>query len=188
MLELITDRTQADEDRAEYLWTKDYDDMTAEEKAEWDSGLKGAYNASDLNRVESAVGYLAGVLRALPAELKEYAASLGVGWDGIFSPPYDPEDMEPETKTDWTDSGEPSPEDMARYLGNVVKLRNALSYATDELPEGMDDLTWQGANAIEKALTALDGAIALFREEMETLMENTAAAWLYSGEIYSGEV
>lgn len=188
VVSLITDRTAADKRRAEYLAGLDYADMTEAEKAEWDSDLKGAYNASDLNRVESAVDYLAGALRDLVAGLKAYAAERDVGWDAIFAPPFDPEEMHPETKQDWKAEDIQTPEDMARYLGNVKMLRGSLDYDTPALPEAMDDLTWQGANAIEQALKDLDGAIILFRGDMQILIENTAAAWFYSGEIYTGEV
>lgn len=185
---LITDRTEADAQRAIYLAGLDYSAMTEAEKAEWDSDLKGAYNASDLNRVESAVEYLAGLLRELPPELQAYAAGKNVAWDAAFTPPYDPADMNPGTKTDWVKSDIPTPADMSRYLGNVKSLKNALSYATDPLPDNMDNLTWQGANAIERALKALDGAIILFRGDIKILIDNTAAAWFYSGEVYTGEV
>lgn len=60
LLNLITDRTQADIDYAVRLSQKGWSGMTAEEKADWESGLKGAYNASDLNRVGNAVVYVAG--------------------------------------------------------------------------------------------------------------------------------
>lgn len=188
VVSLITDRTEADKRRAIYLAGIDYADMSDEEKAEWDSDMKGAYNASDLNRVESAVDYLAGVLRELVAGLKAYAAEKGVGWDVIFAPPFDPADINPETKTDWTEKDLPTPEDMARYLSNVELLRNALVYDTDELPNGMDNLSIQGANAIERALKNLDSAIILFRGDIQILIDNTAAAWFYSGEIFTGEV
>ena len=48
---LITDRTEADFDRAKALAAKGWDDMTDDEKAEWRANPKGAYNVSDLNRV-----------------------------------------------------------------------------------------------------------------------------------------
>lgn len=188
VLGLITDRTEADVRRVVYLAARDYAAMSEEEKAEWDGEMKGAYNASDLNRVESAVDYLAGTLRDLVAGLKAYAAERDVGWDVIFAPPFDPEEMYPETKQDWQAEDIQTPEDMARYLGNVKMLRESLDYDTPALPEAMDDLTWQGANAIERALKNLDSAIILFRGDMQILIENTAAAWFYSGEINSGEV
>ena len=56
---LITDRTAADVARVEELATKGFAAMTADERAEWLGGMKGAYNASDLNRVGAALNYLA---------------------------------------------------------------------------------------------------------------------------------
>ena len=58
MLNLITDRTQADVDRVQYLASVGWENMTDAEKAEWSTPLKGAYNASDLNRVGAAVTYI----------------------------------------------------------------------------------------------------------------------------------
>lgn len=59
---LITDRTQADVNRWQALHDKGYGGMTAAELDQWRSGtLKGAYNASDLNRVTSAMKHLAGL-------------------------------------------------------------------------------------------------------------------------------
>ena len=63
LLNLITDRTQADVDCVRQLAAKGWAAMTAEERAAWNGGLKGAYNASDLNRVGSAVEYVANRLR-----------------------------------------------------------------------------------------------------------------------------
>lgn len=48
---LITDRTQADVTRWKTLHDKGWFRMSPEEKVEWSSGLKGTYNATDLNRV-----------------------------------------------------------------------------------------------------------------------------------------
>lgn len=188
VVSLITDRTAADVRRVTYLAGLDYADMTEEEKAEWDSDLKGAYNAGDMNRVESAVDYLAKALLDMLGGLKAYAAEKGVGWDKIFAPPFDPNNMQPDTKTDWKESDSPTPEDMARYLSNVKLLRSALVFDTEALPDSMNDLTWSGANAIEKALERLDAEIILFRGDMEIMIDNTAASFFYSGEIYSGEV
>lgn len=58
---LVTDRKQSDLNRAKALAAIGWGDMTAEERAEWDTGLKGAYNAKDLNRVTSACLYLSGL-------------------------------------------------------------------------------------------------------------------------------
>jgi len=58
----ITDRTQADVDRAKYLMEKGYENFTPEEKAEWDAGLKGCLNRSDLERILNNIELLAEVL------------------------------------------------------------------------------------------------------------------------------
>lgn len=67
---LITDRTQADVDRAKYLnglwdpralqWKG-----TPQERAEWEAGPRGAYSFSDMNRVTQAAAYLIGKLEEL---------------------------------------------------------------------------------------------------------------------------
>lgn len=62
---LITNRTQADVERVKALAAKGFAGMTAAEQAEWLAGMKGAYNAADLNRVETALNYLAGRLGAI---------------------------------------------------------------------------------------------------------------------------
>ena len=55
---LITDRTQEDVQRWSALAAKGYSAMTEAEKAEWDAGMKGAYNYTDLNRVTACMEYI----------------------------------------------------------------------------------------------------------------------------------
>lgn len=149
---------------------------------------KGTYNASDLNRVGAAVSYLAEILVSLPDDLKSYAESNGVAWDVFFDVPYDPPAYVLTVKTDWVEEDIPTPEQMELYLENAKALRNALDYDTDKLPDVMDNLSWQGANAIEKALEGLDEAITILRDTTKTYLYNTASAWFYSGDLFSGEV
>lgn len=85
---LITDRTEADAKRARYLsglWGPRPGQWcgTSEELAEWDAGLKGAYNAKDLNRVTLAASYLltklGGLGYAIPADtFPAYMVSVSV--------------------------------------------------------------------------------------------------------------
>lgn len=157
-LHLVTDRTRDDVDRAKYLrglWGEDGFNGTSAELAEWMAGLKGAYNAADLNRVESAVAYLRDKLA------EEYGTSVGA-----------------QTKIDWQRGEEPNEADLARYLGNVGKLRAALTLPTEtpELPTDMTELWWYEANDMERVLEIVD----------ET-MTKIKAAWHYSGELYGGE-
>lgn len=134
MLNLITDRTQADVDRVRQLAQKGFGNMTADEKTEWLSGLKGAYNASDLNRVGAAVAYVAWRLTGYG-----YAVSV------------DP-------RQDWQVTDIPTQESMTAYLADVAALRAALTVAADtpEVPEDMERLTWKEANDIEKILVDVD--------------------------------
>lgn len=160
---LITDRTQEDVERAEYLnglWV--YDQATGglrwsgttEELSEWSSGLKGAYNASDLNRVGSAVEYVAG-------RFADYGYAVNV------SP-----------RKDWSMGDIPREADMVKYLSEVEQLRSLVSVlpTTPETPGDMECLSYMEANNIEQILVDLD-----------FLLTNMAAAWYYSGEIYAGE-
>lgn len=56
---LITDRTLADVERVKALRKKGFAAMTSEERSEFLAPVKGAYNATDLNRVQEAMEYLA---------------------------------------------------------------------------------------------------------------------------------
>lgn len=85
---------------------------------------KGAYNYSDLNRVERAV-----------AEISD-RASLGLT-----------------TKTNWTMWDVPTEAEMSRYLGNIVAIKNHFKIAT-ALPSSMNNFTYVHANNIELILSA----------------------------------
>ena len=101
LLNLITDRTQADVDFVRQLAAKGWAAMTAEERAAWKGGLKGAYNASDLNRVGSAVEYVANRLRE-------------AGYIVTVHP-----------RTGWTEEL-PIAQNMYAYLSDVKAIRGVL--------------------------------------------------------------
>ena len=124
---------------------------------------KGSYKASDLNRVGAAMNYVADRLR-------------DVGYDPHINP-----------KTDWKDGEWVTQAAQAVYLGDLAELRKqfTLYETTPEVPPRIlatainsnDGLTYTWANDIEQILMDID-----------TLLTNIAAGWLYSGDIYSGEV
>ena len=124
---------------------------------------KGTYNASDLNRVGAAMNYVADRLKS-------------AGYDPHISP-----------KTDWKNGEWVTPSAQAVYLGDLAELRKqfTLYETTPEVPPRIlatainsnDGLTYTWANDIEQILMDID-----------VLLTNIAAGWLYSGEIYSGEV
>lgn len=133
---LITDRTYADVTRADQLnalWVGGVFTGTTEELAKWFSGLKGAYNATDLNRVGAAVRYLAD-------RLSPYGYVVSVN-----------------PKTNWTVSDIPKPEEMLAYINEVSKVRYVLEISNaPKLPEDGERLSYEEANAIEKVLELID--------------------------------
>lgn len=109
LLNLVTDRTSAD---------------VANKTS------KGIYNATDLNRVETAMDYVA---------------------DKLTDQGYI---MTVTTKTDWAASDIPYDTDMTRYLGNVKKCVDQFckQSTTPALPVNMDGLNHTRANTIEQTL------------------------------------
>ena len=137
LLNLITDRTQKDVDYAARLNAAGWDGMTEDERTAWTLGLKGTYNASDLNRVGNAVNYVAGRLENA----------------GYSAPVY--------PKIDWMESDIPTESSMERYLEGVATIRSTLTVlpGTPDVPEDMVGLTYEEANDIERILLAVDDLI-----------------------------
>jgi hypothetical protein len=212
--DLITDRTQADADRIAELKAKGWRSMTEDERLEWmgaivplrdtygdyvydingdtlyclvpDGVVRGGYNCTDLNRVESAVSYLADALNGLTQAMRDYAAQYGVAWESSWLPDYAPGDLT--TKTNWAMADEPTPEDLDRYIQNIFAL-NTVSEDASDVPKSLQTgLSVSGANAIERLLIAIDGAVKRITAETEDIVQKVQAAYIYSGEIYSGEM
>lgn len=195
--ELVTDRTQEDVDYVVELLKKTADGTATDEEREflYYGPLKGKYTVDDVNRVESAVKFLADELVKLPEFLKEYAASKNVGWSTIYDVPYNPDDYHLVTKTDWDALGQFFGEDIVdendlksseRYLNNVVKLRNAVEYETDKLPQSINRLTYYNANSIEIALQRLYPVIQQIKEQKIRYIDSTGIN-AFSGEYQSGD-
>ena len=133
-MNLIYDRTAEDVERALTLAKKaEAGTLTDAEKTEWLAGMKGCYNASDMNRVEAAV-------QTLAAELN--AAGYAV-------------EVEPQSFAE-TDIIRLS--QWRQYLANVQALRDAYYTLaeTGQLPDAEDRLDYIGANTIEKVLADID--------------------------------
>lgn len=125
-MEFITDRTQYHVTLLKHLQAKGWNNMTSSEKVSWrKEAAKGAYNYTDLNRVESAVA--------------EIAKMMGLNLT---------------TKTDWSLWDIPLKSDMDRYLRNVIAIRDLCpkSMKFPSLPKTMNHLTFEYANNIEKVL------------------------------------
>lgn len=136
---LITDRTQADFERWRTLRDKGYEAMTEEERAEFAGDMKGAYNASDLNRVGVALNYLKDRLTAA-------GYLLGIEFSA---------------REDWTENEIPTAEQFTAYLKAVETIRAALTRkpTTPQTPADVGGLDIQGANDIERILLDVEDQI-----------------------------
>lgn len=92
---------------------------------------KAYYNYTDLNRIELWCEYLARVLNSY-----SYPVSII-------------------TKTDWTMSDFPKAFEIERIRTNISTLKNAY-FSFTKIPENLEYMTWQKANAIEKILQEID--------------------------------
>ena len=138
LLTLITDRTAADVAEAKRLRDKLLagEALTDEDFARYSAGLRGCYNASDMNRVGAAVRYVAGGLNA-------------EGYGAHVSP-----------KTDWQMEYAVRQSDWNKYLDEVRHLRRKLTLmrTTPQITDGMYSglKSYAEANAIEQILVDLD--------------------------------
>lgn len=153
-LSLITDRTAQDVARWQELKNKGFANMTVAERTEW-TNSKGAYNYTDMNRVEAAVFMIAQKLADIDIPVTVT------------------------TKSNWTRADIPTASDLTRYLGNVAKLRSSSSGLrhAPALPASMVRLNYIGANSIEAAL--------LFINEWADRMKDAQkySGEIYGGEI-----
>ena len=131
--------------------------------------LVTARTQADVDAGNAKGTYKASDLNRVGAAMNYVAARLREqGYDPHISP-----------KTDWMDGEWVTPADEAAYLGDLAELRKqfALYETTPEVPPDLEKLNYIDANSIEQILVDIDA-----------LLTNIAAGWLYSGEIYSGEV
>lgn len=154
---LITDRTYSDYIRWRDLRNKGWANMTADDRAEWSTDMKGAYNASDLNRVGGVLNYLRDKLRD--------AGYLG---GNEFT-----------AKVNWTAGDIPTAEQFAAYISAVGTIRNAMSQkaTTPPTPANVGSLDYQGANDIESILIDIEELIN------KMLAARNFCGELFSGEI-----
>jgi len=155
---LITDRTQADVDRLKTLQAKSFDDMSTSEQLEWASSLKGAYNATDMNRVGQAIKYVENQLHAY-------------GYTIHTTP-----------KTDWSRDDIPTLEQLNHILADVQTCRNKLSLpsSTPSVPVSMELFNYEKANDIEKILKQVYESLMKIVEGMIYFSGD-----MFCGELYS---
>lgn len=157
MMSLITDRTQADVDELLSILQTPFADWTTEQAQLFYSGMsKGAYNASDLNRVGAAMVYIA-----------ERMASMGYAVDNIAPKLY------------WMDTDTVTQSDMTAYLSDVSALQTVLPLPaeTPTAPSDIAGLTYTEANNIEQILLIINTIIT------NITLAYRYAGELYGGEV-----
>lgn len=110
------------------------------------------------------------------SDLNRVGAAMNYVADRLRAAGYDPH-ISP--KTDWMDGEWVTTADEAAYLGDLTELRKqfTLYETTPEVPPDLEKLNYIEANSIEQILLDIDALLTII-----------AAGWLYSGDIYSGEV
>ena len=156
---LIFDRSPADTEALETLLTKaKAGTLTNAEKAALVSpSHKGAYNYTDLNRVNSAMAYLAQELEQRGYIVSGYQAD----------------------STTWSQQSIPTKTQLNRYLSNVTALRKAVALmsGTPSVPKDMEALTASEANNIERILVNCDQVI----RSMSQVYPAAAQPLVYAG-------
>lgn len=105
------------------------------------SSADACYNVSDLNRVTQAVSVLSQELR---------------GFGYYVDPKY-------KVPAEWVVEDIPTAQEMSKYLGNVKSIRRQMSRNDLPLPNGMDGLTYYGANDIEATLKIINDSLPIMQ-------------------------
>ena len=126
-VEMITDRSASDVLLVKNLIKKGFQNMTEAEKNSFLSGLKGAYNYSDVNRVETAIKYFVDTMLQIYEQNIQLAKELGVDWAEIYDVPYNPEDYKNIViKNDWQINDIFSEADRTDFLNKIVYVLSAI--------------------------------------------------------------
>ena len=215
-VEMITDRSASDDFLAKNLIKKGFQNMTEDEKSCFLKGLKGAYNYSDVNRIETATKYFVDTMLQIYEQNIQLAKELGVDWAEIYDVPYNPEDYESIViKNDWEINDIFSEADGTDFLNKIVyvlsaiidipldtkylltdtnglvlqdKDGNYLETSPGEFPTSFDGFDYKKANIIEKSMEDFNVALTDLKINKENLIIGTAKAWYYSGDLYGGEI
>jgi len=188
---LVFDRTRDDLEKLNEIKTRiltyGLSSLTSAEKTEYLSGMKGAYNYTDLNRVGQAVAYIADRLISLPGEISTYREAMGVSDNKLYRVPYDVAGVVVSPKTDWKVSDIPVRTQMEAYLKNVHALQGIfeLPESSPDLSQTLEGLNLKVANAIERILYDVNTKLEEAEDNLYDLIDRTAAAFTYSGINYA---
>lgn len=134
-LVFVFDRTSEDVERARMFRGREYASLTPTEQVEFDSGLKGAYNAADLRRVD---GNLTSIAKGFTA----------MGYPVSVTP-----------AQAWQESDLPTADIMERIRQDLARVRAVLPpmAGAPPTPSTLNPLDYEKANDIERILFAVHG-------------------------------
>ena len=190
-VEMITDRSASDVLLAKNLIKKGFQNMTEDEKSYFLEGLKGAYNYSDVNRIETAIKYFVDTMLQIYEQNIQLAKELGVSWASIYDVPYNPEDYKNIVhKNDWNTNDVFSEADRTDFLNKIVHVLSAIIDipADTKFPTSFDGFDYKKANIIEKSMEDFNVALTDLKSNKENLIIGASKAWYYSGDLYGGEI
>lgn len=192
---LITDRIQDDVDYLISLCEKGWKNMTTEEKTYFNAAnSRGAYNISDVLRVNTAQTRIASLFNSVITNLSNYfdiavadvlsTLRYNKGFYDLSDIVLDPALKEVSYATpvqiqtvnnDWQPTDLPANfdgnnsyvYDISYYLNNMNYLRQLLPIEAPNTPETLERLTYEEANDIEKILIAIYNVVIKYRTDKE---------------------
>ena len=192
--QLIFNRTAEDVERVKTLKAQimqnGLSSLSSAERAEYMAGMRGAYNYTDMNRVGTAVAYIAERMTALPGQLQVYRQTHGVAEDSVYDLPYDPSAVSVIPKTDWSVSDIPTQTQIRTYLANISNLRSILTLPSDtpSPPSNLNGMTYTIANNLERILYVVYQRFAEIEAEWYNLIDRAMLNRVFAGEIHAGEI
>lgn len=169
MESLITDRTAADVDRWRALRDKGFDAMSADEKAEWLAGMRGAFNAADRNRITEAMVYLKGLYERYGRQV-------------IYTPVYITH-KDGSTDTTWRVEDIPTDEQLHLIVQNLLAFWKSIESASGTVIEvwadtqfGYVDLSADVSAGDYVSLTAAHGIQEIIVTVKSTRLSSITAA------------
>ena len=153
----------------------------------YDRTAADTYEAADLNRVGVMCATIAAAAEAEIAALAAMRTQYGTADSGYTLPDFTVPTVT--AKTDFALTDTYTVEQMQKYLSNVQNIVAHFPPAEFQaLPENMRFLISSFANAIEWNLKQSAENLKNRADQTETNIKNTAAAFAYSGEIFTGGI
>jgi len=193
---LIFDRTIDDVRRLQELKRKfmstGLDDEELREYMNDRAGMKGAYNASDLNRVGEALGYIAGRMRSAADDIAEIVRRHGheqFSWAFFFGVEHNPSAARITPRNNWRIEDIPRLGQITRLLDDLRGIRQQLNMpaTAPPVPASLDGMNYATANDIERLLFEMDIRLSAVEANITDVKGRFGAEFRYTGVTFCGE-